>query len=333
MLDLLSREALDFYKKGYYNITKPIETYTITEKNAFLSTQELQNLKRPAGDTIFSKYDVLQLYAALEQLHQSKKDAGAYVSILLERLDYEKNFLGQSKDLSRYVAYHNLLLETYKDQAVSTLVSYSLADYHYQLSLQRDEKTRQKDRDKAIEIAKKAVNQFPESYGTVKCLSLLSTIYRPSLSIQHQNNIIPNELHRGVITYRNVDNASIYFIKVPYDFDRITSNSDSIFKANLKAAQTENRIAFSKEINLKSSEDTFEHTYEFEPGGLGYYQSTKDVATHFFFDNVSKGTYVFEYEVRANNAGNFSNGITTLESMYAPEFSSHSAGDRVLIKE
>jgi uncharacterized protein YfaS (alpha-2-macroglobulin family) len=67
--------------------------------------------------------------------------------------------------------------------------------------------------------------------------------------------------------------------------------------------------------------------------GLGYYQTTKDVATHFFFDNVPKGTYVFEYEVRANNAGNFSNGITNIESMYAPEFSSHSAGERVVIKE
>jgi uncharacterized protein YfaS (alpha-2-macroglobulin family) len=67
--------------------------------------------------------------------------------------------------------------------------------------------------------------------------------------------------------------------------------------------------------------------------GLGYYQSTKDVATHFFFDQLKPGTYVFEYDVRANNAGQFSNGITQLECMYAPEFSSHSEGVRVTIKE
>jgi hypothetical protein len=67
--------------------------------------------------------------------------------------------------------------------------------------------------------------------------------------------------------------------------------------------------------------------------GLGYYQSTKDVATHFFFDQLKPGTYVFEYDVRANNAGQFSNGITELECMYAPEFSSHSEGVRVRIKE
>ncbi len=63
--------------------------------------------------------------------------------------------------------------------------------------------------------------------------------------------------------------------------------------------------------------------------GLGYYQSTKDVATHFFFDQIKKGTYVLEYDIRVNNIGEFSNGITTIQSMYAPEFTSHTKGIRV----
>ncbi|OGS74341.1 MAG: alpha-2-macroglobulin [Flavobacteria bacterium RIFCSPLOWO2_12_FULL_35_11] len=63
--------------------------------------------------------------------------------------------------------------------------------------------------------------------------------------------------------------------------------------------------------------------------GLGYYESTKDASTNFFFENLPKGVYVFEYDLRVNNAGNFSNGITTIQSMYAPEFSSHSEGVRV----
>ena len=63
--------------------------------------------------------------------------------------------------------------------------------------------------------------------------------------------------------------------------------------------------------------------------GLGYYESTKDAATNFFFDYLPKGVYVFEYDLRVNNKGDFSNGITTIQSMYAPEFSSHSEGVRV----
>ncbi len=66
--------------------------------------------------------------------------------------------------------------------------------------------------------------------------------------------------------------------------------------------------------------------------GLGYYQSTKDASTNFFFDNLRKGVYVFEYDLRVNNRGNFSNGITTIQSMYAPEFSSHSEGIRISVE-
>jgi uncharacterized protein YfaS (alpha-2-macroglobulin family) len=67
--------------------------------------------------------------------------------------------------------------------------------------------------------------------------------------------------------------------------------------------------------------------------GLGYFQSTRDAATHFFFDQIKKGTYVFEYELKANNAGDFSSGIATIESMYAPEFSGNSKGIRIKITE
>jgi uncharacterized protein YfaS (alpha-2-macroglobulin family) len=66
---------------------------------------------------------------------------------------------------------------------------------------------------------------------------------------------------------------------------------------------------------------------------LGYYESTKDASTNFFFDNLRKGVYVFEYDLRANNAGDFSNGITSIQCMYAPEFTSHSEGVRIKINE
>ncbi|WP_406684813.1 carboxypeptidase-like regulatory domain-containing protein [Seonamhaeicola sp. MEBiC1930] len=65
--------------------------------------------------------------------------------------------------------------------------------------------------------------------------------------------------------------------------------------------------------------------------GLGYYESTKDASTNFFFDYLPKGVYVFEYDLRVNNSGNMSNGITTIQSMYAPEFSSHSEGVRIQV--
>jgi hypothetical protein len=67
-------------------------------------------------------------------------------------------------------------------------------------------------------------------------------------------------------------------------------------------------------------------------GGLGYYETTKDASTNFFFDYLRKGTYVFEYSLFVTHSGNFSNGITSIQCMYAPEFSSHSEGIRINVE-
>ena len=66
--------------------------------------------------------------------------------------------------------------------------------------------------------------------------------------------------------------------------------------------------------------------------GLGYYQSTTDAATNFFFDYLPKGTWVFEYPLVVNASGDYSNGVTTVQCMYAPEFAAHSEGIRVTVK-
>jgi hypothetical protein len=60
--------------------------------------------------------------------------------------------------------------------------------------------------------------------------------------------------------------------------------------------------------------------------GLSYYRSTTDVAMNFFFGYLPKGTFVFEYDLNVTQAGEFSNGISQLQCMYAPEFTTHSGG-------
>jgi uncharacterized protein YfaS (alpha-2-macroglobulin family) len=68
-------------------------------------------------------------------------------------------------------------------------------------------------------------------------------------------------------------------------------------------------------------------------GGLGYYETTKDAGTNFFFSWLPKGVYVFEYPMFVTHAGTYSNGVTTIQSMYAPEFTSHSEGVKVTVEQ
>ncbi len=72
-------------------------------------------------------------------------------------------------------------------------------------------------------------------------------------------------------------------------------------------------------------------TYKYQDG-LSYYESTRDLATNFFIGYLGKGTYVFEYDLRVSQKGDFSNGVTNIQCMYAPEFASHSEGIRVKVE-
>lgn len=67
-------------------------------------------------------------------------------------------------------------------------------------------------------------------------------------------------------------------------------------------------------------------------GGLGYYESPRDLATHFFFQYLPRGTWVFEYPVVVSQTGDFSSGITSIQCLYAPEFTAHSEGVRIEVK-
>jgi len=59
--------------------------------------------------------------------------------------------------------------------------------------------------------------------------------------------------------------------------------------------------------------------------GFGYYEVTRDTASHFFIDTLPAGTHVFESSVRVQHAGIYQTGAAEIRCMYAPEFSAHSA--------
>jgi len=67
-------------------------------------------------------------------------------------------------------------------------------------------------------------------------------------------------------------------------------------------------------------------------GGMGYYESIRDASVNFFFSYLRKGTWVFEYPLNLTQKGSFSNGISTIQCMYAPEFAAHSEGVLITVE-
>ena len=60
-------------------------------------------------------------------------------------------------------------------------------------------------------------------------------------------------------------------------------------------------------------------------------ESPRDASVCYFFSRFPQGTVVLEYDVFATQTGDFSEGSTTVECMYAPEYRAQSGGLRVKV--
>lgn len=86
----------------------------------------------------------------------------------------------------------------------------------------------------------------------------------------------------------------------------------------------DNRGSGTEPVNVLSA-------YKFRDG-LGYYETTRDTASHFFLEYLPKGVYVFEYSLRVQHRGSYPAGHASIQCLYAPEFGSHSGNIDMLVK-
>lgn len=60
--------------------------------------------------------------------------------------------------------------------------------------------------------------------------------------------------------------------------------------------------------------------------GIWCYREIRNSATNLFFDFLPKGRHIFSYECRVMEKGEFSSGIATVQCLYSPLLTAHSAG-------
>ncbi len=65
--------------------------------------------------------------------------------------------------------------------------------------------------------------------------------------------------------------------------------------------------------------------------GIGYYEEIRDSGANYFFDRLPTGEYSFKYQLRATMAGQFRTAPAQVQSVYAPEFTAYSRGQRLVV--
>lgn len=66
--------------------------------------------------------------------------------------------------------------------------------------------------------------------------------------------------------------------------------------------------------------------------GLWCYRETRNSSTNLFFDFLPRGRHIISYECRIMEEGEFSSGIATIQCLYSPLLTAHSAGEIINCK-
>ena len=65
--------------------------------------------------------------------------------------------------------------------------------------------------------------------------------------------------------------------------------------------------------------------------GLRYYVDVRDEWTDCYIDHLGPEHYYVEYDLWVRHSGTFTNGICTLQSVYAPEFRANTDSQNILV--
>ncbi|WP_167342599.1 MG2 domain-containing protein [Nonlabens sp. SY33080] len=268
LLDVLFREAFPFFndpiKKSYYSPIKP------TEKEMFLPTQEIS-----ANATLLKVYPVLKMYNLLEKLHSRLGNDQAYLYTVIERMKYERS-LSNDEFTLLYIDALEKFYRANKGNKEASLVLNLLAREYYQLSLDYSLPDFKSYRNKSIQLAQLAIDDYKDSYGSLLAQVILSSIFETTARIDIDNYVTPNDSILGNLTYRNIDNATLYVIpgKSYYLY-----KNDSLARDTFNKALANNELIHAEHFPLHDVEDTYSHDYQFVVPGLnaGHYNAVLEV--------------------------------------------------------
>ncbi|MEH6657388.1 MG2 domain-containing protein [Leeuwenhoekiella marinoflava] len=321
LYDILAHESLDFYKNNFYNLTRPNETYELTNEKLFGLGKTFTEIQFKTPDSLFSKVDILKEYQNLERLHQGDQNSEALVFTTLQRLEY---VFQNHQSNNKWQLYEKTLLEleeAYMGKEIQGLIRLKLAEKYRDLS---DTKLEAYTKDSAyteeeferlqklnngnwllkypdynsnaIKLSRKIVADFPESAYAIKAAQLLEQLQKPELNLKSEEIWTPDEKGRLLITYKNIDTLTLKIYKANATI--LDARDKSYFQDSILKDFIQIRPQIEAQILLPKSQDHNQHSTEtilpaLEKGSYLIYASSANIPANegsYSFINVSELT-------------------------------------------
>lgn len=217
LYDLLAHTALGFYTTSENSIERPADKFEIDDPEYLCEALAFSKITLDTTDINTLQAKALGVYQGLLLFHLMHKSIEALVDVDTERLTFiYENAMFLNKDALYEEVLQNSF-ENYKDDPLSGLYLYEIAQLYYQQGNSYDPKTHpstQWKRKAALDLCETVIKKYPESRATAKCKALRSTIWSKSMQLTSENHIPIDKPARLLVTYKNYDSLRLKAYKI-----------------------------------------------------------------------------------------------------------------------
>lgn len=274
LYDFLAHRAVDFFSLGDNELAKPAFEFTLNSSDFFLPFDKFSKLDIRTQDTASLKYHALQMLKDLILFHENDNKPNALIDVDLKRLSFVRQHAVLANKDSLYLTTLQALEKRFAGSSASTEVTYQIAllknEWAQTFVAHQDERYRWMNRD-ALALCRKALSDFPNSYGSLQCKALVSQITVKDMSFKTESVELPGKPFKVLFTYKNVKRVFWRQIKIGYEeYQNILHKSD-FDKVLLKLTKLKPIKEWS--TSIPCPEDYQNHSVELEMPSLstGHY--------------------------------------------------------------
>jgi len=223
LFDFIAFKALEFYTSGEQAGAYPEDAFVIkASSGAFDEAHRFIQYTPETTDRKSPKYLAIKIYQKLLKFHLDGDNTAPFLDADILRLNYIYNVaVGDDKN-TIYIKRMKEIIDNYPQSPYA-----SLAYYYWAQQIYNDG-----DYVRAYNLATKGKSLHPDSYGAIRCKSLLNNITAKSLSIKEERVYYPGAESKLQVNYKNIDTLTLRVI--PENWKDYLDRDKSIFHPDEK---------------------------------------------------------------------------------------------------
>jgi uncharacterized protein YfaS (alpha-2-macroglobulin family) len=218
LYDLAIQEALDFFKAGHSYISKPIETFTLTNEKSLAPLPDFIREHFPTTDSNSAIWNSLMLYKKLLNHHSNDTNKNFLLSLDLERINWVLTHASFLQKEEKYETTLRLLTEQYPTNPITAEIWSQLAQLYINKAYTYSpfgDTTQRYAYVTAKKIIEKALGRFDNSLHAVqKMKNQLSQIQQQQMMLKTEQVNLIHQPFRAKLDFRNVDSIYIRILRL-----------------------------------------------------------------------------------------------------------------------